>query len=399
MRTEILMKRFLTAIATVILIMVFAFSCKKSDTANDGGSSGGLVEPQHYSISVLASPADGGIVTGGGDFEEGRTCTVSATPATGYTFTNWTENGDEVAVDPDYSFVVSGDRSLVANFTSNGGGSVYFYVSIIAEPEEFGSVSGGGPYQEGQTCTVTASPDFVYVFTNWTENDTVVSDSVSYTFEVTCNRNLVANFALPTYVDLGLPSGTLWASCNLGANTPDGYGEYFAWGETEPKSYYDCDNYRYCHGCEVDDEMNYISMTKYCPDSYYGYNGFTDDLTILLPDDDAATANMGEGWRIPTNEEWEELMNNTSLSFYTTSNEVNGLLLTATNGAKLFLPAAGFISNMLWYAGSRGSYLTKSLDNDAPYNAWDLLFSSEGARMASGLRFLGQSVKAVRSER
>ena len=398
MRTEILMNRFLTAIAAVILIMVFAFSCKKSDTANNGGSGGGVVEPQHYSINVLASPANGGIVTGGGDFEEGQTCTVSATSATGYTFINWTENGDEVAVDADYSFAVSGDRSLVANFTSNGGG-FNFYVSVIAEPEEFGYVSGGGRYQEGQTCTVTASPDLVYVFTNWTENDTVVTESVSYTFEVTCNRNLVANFALPTYVDLGLPSGTLWASCNLGANTPDGYGDYFAWGETEPKSYYDCDNYRYCHGCEVDDDMNYISMTKYCPDSYYGYNGFTDDLTILLPDDDAATVNMGEGWRIPTYEEWEELMNNTSHSFYTTSNEVNGLLLTATNGAKLFLPATGFISNMLCCAGSRGAYLTKSLDNDAPYNAWELLFSSEGAMMTSGLRFLGQSVKAVRSER
>jgi len=390
------MKRFLTAI---MLILVIAVSCKKSDTVNDGGSGGGVVEPQHYSIDVLASPTDGGTVTGGGRYQEGQTCTVSAIPATGYTFTNWTENGDEVAVDADYTFVVSGDRSLVANFISNGGGSVYFYVNIIAEPEEFGSVTGGGRYQEGQTCTVTASPGFVYIFTNWTENDTVVSDSVSYTFDVTGNRNLVANFALPAYVDLGLPSGTLWASCNLGANMPDEYGDYFAWGETEPKGYYDCDNYRYCHGCDVDDDMNYISMTKYCPDSYYGYNGFTDDLTILLPDDDAATVNCGEEWRMPTAEEWEELMNNTSHSFYTTSNDVNGLLLTATNGAKIFLPAAGFSSNMLWYAGSCGSYLTKSLDNEAPYNAWGLFFSSEGARMTSSLRFLGQSVRAVCSKR
>lgn len=390
------MKRFLTAI---MLILVIAVSCKKSDTVNDGGSGGGVVEPQHYSIDVLASPTDGGTVTGGGDFEEGRTCTVSAIPATGYTFTNWTENGDEVAVDADYTFVVSGDRSLVANFISNGGGSVYFYVNIIAEPEEFGSVTGGGRYQEGQTCTVTASPGFVYIFTNWTENDTVVSDNVSYTFDVTGNRNLVANFALPAYVDLSLPSGTLWASCNLGANMPDEYGDYFAWGETEPKGYYDCDNYRYCHGCDVDDDMNYISMTKYCTDSYYGYNGFTDDLTILLPDDDAATVNVGEEWRMPTAEEWEELMNNTSHSFYTTSKDVNGLLLTATNGAKIFLPAAGFSSNMLWYAGSCGSYLTKSLDNEAPYNAWGLFFSSEGARMTSSLRFLGQSVRAVCSKR
>lgn len=79
-----------------------------------------------------------------------------------------------------------------------------------------------------------------------------------------------------TYVDLGLPSGTLWATCNVGADTPEGYGDYFAWGETQPKTTYNWSTYRYCNG-------DYVKLTKYCGNSSYGYNGFTDDLTVLQP--------------------------------------------------------------------------------------------------------------------
>ena len=94
------------------------------------------------------------------------------------------------------------------------------------------------------------------------------------------------------YVDLGLPSGTLWATCNVGADTPESYGDYFAWGETEPKTTYDWSTYKYCVG-------EYDRLTKYCSDTTYGYNGFTDDLYVLQPSDDAATVNWGEGWRTP----------------------------------------------------------------------------------------------------
>ena len=92
------------------------------------------------------------------------------------------------------------------------------------------------------------------------------------------------------YVDLGLPSGTLWATCNVGAETPEGYGDYFAWGEIEPKSLYEWSTYKYCHG-------DFDQLTKYCQNATYGYDGYTDDLCVLLQMDDAATANWGEGWR------------------------------------------------------------------------------------------------------
>ena len=105
------------------------------------------------------------------------------------------------------------------------------------------------------------------------------------------------------WVDLGLPSGTLWATCNVGANAPEEYGDYFAWGETQSKDYYYWDTYQYCMGSSA-------TMTKYCNKSNYGYNGFTDNLTTLLPEDDAATANWGTDWRMPTRDEWDELFQN-----------------------------------------------------------------------------------------
>ena len=88
------------------------------------------------------------------------------------------------------------------------------------------------------------------------------------------------------FVDLGLPSGTLWATCNIGADTPEGIGDYFSWGETVPKDIYDWKSYQY--GNCID---NWFAITKYCTDSVWGLNGFVDDLTLLELDDDAATVN------------------------------------------------------------------------------------------------------------
>ncbi len=104
------------------------------------------------------------------------------------------------------------------------------------------------------------------------------------------------------YVDLGLPSGTLWATCNVGASKPEEYGDYFAWGETTPKSTYYWSTYKWCKGSET-------TMTKYCTRSDYGYNGFTDNLTELQPEDDAATANWGSVWKMPSYAQFSELFN------------------------------------------------------------------------------------------
>lgn len=193
------------------------------------------------------------------------------------------------------------------------------------------------------------------------------------------------------YVDLGLPSGTLWAACNVGANTPEEYGDYFAWGETAPKTTYNWSNYKYCNGGD-----GWNTLTKYCYDASYGYNGFADNLTILLPEDDAATANWGSGWCMPTADQWDELRDNTNTSWIT-QNGVGGCLFTASNGHSLFLPAAGLRrDDELDDAGDWGNYWSSSLNTVGSDYAWYFYFSSGYYNMYSNYRGYGFTVRPVR---
>ena len=192
------------------------------------------------------------------------------------------------------------------------------------------------------------------------------------------------------WVDLGLPSGTLWATCNVGASTPEEYGDYFAWGETTTKTNYNWGTYQYGN-----DEYQLI---KYCSNSSYGYSGFTDTLTVLLPEDDAASANWGSGWCMPAKAQWEELYQNTT-NIWTTQNGVNGRLFTSANGTSLFLPASGERwGDDLYGVGSYGDYWSSSLYADTPYHAWGFNFHSDYC-MYGDYRCNGQSVRAVRSTR
>ena len=190
------------------------------------------------------------------------------------------------------------------------------------------------------------------------------------------------------YVDLGLPSGLLWATCNVGANAPEEYGDYFAWGETTPKTTFNWSNYQLCNGSEN-------TLTKYCDNSNYGYNGFTDNLTTLLPEDDAAAANWGGNWRMPTQEEFQELYNNTTVT-WTQQNGVNGRLFTASNGNSLFLPAAGYRrDDELDDAGDRGRYWSSSTYYN-PNSAWLFPFHSDDYSVHAIYRYNGFTVRPVR---
>lgn len=199
-----------------------------------------------------------------------------------------------------------------------------------------------------------------------------------------------------TYVDLGLPSGTLWATCNIGATSPEDYGDYFAWGETEGyndgKTKFDWSTYKWCEGSSS-------TMTKYCTDSNYGYNGFTDDKTELDLEDDAAYVNWGPAWRMPSEEQFQELINSSyTTTEWTTQNGVNGRKITSkTNGNSIFLPAAGSRSgSLLSNAGSSGDYWSRTLGSDYPYFASYRYFYSGYFRMYSGYRYGGRSVRPVR---
>ena len=277
-----------------------------------------------------------------------------------------------------------------------------YTVTISFNPIDGGTATGDGIYEEGQSCTVSAAANDGYAFTNWTENGIVVSISPTYSFTVDSDRTLMANF-IPgdhAYVDLGLPSGLLWATCNVGAENPEDYGDYFAWGETTPKESYTWENYIYMMlGASSWDPK----LIKYCINSDDGYNGFTDNLLTLLPEDDAATANWGNDWRTPTRTECLELINNTTHSWIAL-NGVNGCLFTASNGNSIFIPAAGFydsFSGDLYDIGNIVVSWSSSLVEDYHSTEVWVLISRDGSnypRMGDGgSRPHGITVRAVRS--
>lgn len=207
----------------------------------------------------------------------------------------------------------------------------------------------------------------------------------------------VVTYLLPKAVDLGL--SIKWADCNLGASSPEDYGDYYAWGEVEPyyssqdpltwkegksEGYY-WPSYKWCNGSSS-------TYTKYNTDSSYGT---VDNKTVLDPEDDAAHVIIGGKWRMPTDAEWTELRGKCTW-IWTTQNGINGRLVTGPNGNSIFLPAAGrryvaYLSNV----GSYGYYWSSSLSTDYPDNAWRVYFGSGNVSRSSLYRFDGQSVRPV----
>ena len=184
-------------------------------------------------------------------------------------------------------------------------------------------------------------------------------------------------------VDLGL--SVKWASCNVGATSPEEYGGYYAWGETEEKSDYSWSTYKWYNG-------SYDSMTKYCTNSSYGT---VDNNTVLDPEDDAATVNWGGDWRMPTLDEFRELLDECSWS-WTTQNGVNGYKVTGPNGNSIFLPAAGARDGTeVCYRGSYGFYWSGTLNESYSHSAWSLDFYSGGHDRGSSGRSYGRTVRPV----
>ena len=188
------------------------------------------------------------------------------------------------------------------------------------------------------------------------------------------------------YVDLGLSSGTKWATCNVGASKPEEFGGYYAWGETIDKDDYTWETYKWCDGDEY-------SLTKYCTDGYYGE---FDYRTQLAPADDVAHVKWGGSWRMPTKAEQDELLNNCTWT-WTTLNGVNGYKVTGLNGNSIFLPAAGYRRGTEVYnRGSYGYFWSSSLLSDYSNYAFLLYFNS-GYHYWSDYyrRYYGLSVRPV----
>jgi hypothetical protein len=206
----------------------------------------------------------------------------------------------------------------------------------------------------------------------------------------------IPSVPIPEAIDLGLPSGLKWASFNLGASKPEEYGDYYAWGETEPKVVYDWTTYKWCNG-----DSN--KLTKYCPSDqsdYWDGLGSPDNKVTLDLEDDAAHVNWGGSWRMPTDEECTELRNNCTWTWTDNYNNtgIAGRIVTSKKSGytdkSIFLPAAGYRNNSSFLnVGNCGYYWGSS--RITPFDAGGVLFNSGDVFWNSGIRYYGESVRPV----
>lgn len=194
------------------------------------------------------------------------------------------------------------------------------------------------------------------------------------------------------FYDLGLPSGNLWATCNVGADSPEEYGDYFAWGETNHKDFYNWTNYLYCDGSER-------TLTKYCNNPSFGLNGFVDSLDVLETFDDVANTRWGGDWRTPTAYDWYELFQYTT-HHWANMNEVNGVLFVGEKGLGIFLPAAGIMmGDSLINDDVYGYYSSNQIETilDPSRTIQFFIGADECFYGGNYFRFCGRTVRPVRS--
>lgn len=186
------------------------------------------------------------------------------------------------------------------------------------------------------------------------------------------------------YVDLGLPSGIKWATMNVGATKPEEYGDHYAWGEIEPKSYYEWDSYKWCNGSSY-------TLTKYCTLSIFGT---VDNKTTLDFEDDIAHVKWGGDWHIPTKAEWDELIEECTWT-WTTLNGVSGRKVTGPNGNSLFFPAAGCRLGVNTHGANAVAYYWSSSVGINAFDAGYIYFDTKDLYSHEDGRETGLSVRAV----
>ncbi len=275
-------------------------------------------------------------------------------------------------------------------------------------------------YAELVTLTENKFSNGDYDFIGWnTKADgTGLSYMENQTFSISSDLTLYAQWAKNVisgyendyaYVDLDLPSGTLWATMNVGANSSEDYGDYFAWGETEPKDYY----YWFSYKWMTDGMSSWLGVNKYTFDDgqfyddgirdsgvWYDENGnfIGDNKTVLDLKDDAANANWGGDWRMPTKVEQDELRTECTWTFWK-KNGVSGYIVTGPNGNSIFLPAAGYCTDFdLFGEESYGYYWSSSLYTYNSGSAYYLEFVSGNVDWYTIPRLYGLSIRPVLSK-
>lgn len=193
------------------------------------------------------------------------------------------------------------------------------------------------------------------------------------------NEELTGEINGHEWVDLGLPSGLKWAVCNVGASIPEEFGNYYSWGETEPKSEYTSIN-------SLTYKVSFRQLKK---------SGIIDDSGTLTKEYDAASVNWGDEWRMPTIEEYGELIDECTWNF-ASFNGINGYLVTGPNKKNIFLPAAAFQQgSTIENIGNFGDYWSSSVVNELSGISHSLGYSSKSHGRRRYARYAGRTIRPV----
>ena len=404
------MKKYFSAFAALALL----FACTPENTpGSDNNNNGGHTQPSVVELSGIALTQHEITLEKGGN----TVLEVKFTPEnTTNKSVTWVSSNTSIATVTDGVVVgvATGSTEIIAksgNFTDKCQVSVVVSASSVSLDQTDLTLS------LGETATLTAKvlPEDSTDRLEWSSSDETVAmvkdGEVTAVAEgeatisakagektATCSVRVESKMQA---VDLGL--SVKWSSCNLGATKPEEYGDYFAWGETEPyytsqnpltwkdgkTAGYDWASYKWCNG-------SYNTLTKYNTNSSYGV---VDNKTVLDPEDDAAHVVLGDKWRMPTDAEWTELRENCTWLWTSDYNGtgIAGRIVTSNKTGYtdkfIFLPAAGCrYGTSLYYAGSSGFYWLSSLSTGLPYNAWFVNFDSDGCDLN---RCNGQSVRPV----
>lgn len=279
-----------------------------------------------YTISASVTPIGSGSVKGTGKYNSGSSIELNAIANGGYKFLKWS---DGVTANP-RTITVIGDQSYIAEFEE-------VQSSLIGDIVVDGTVN---------TQDLNALVSAYLANTQATKTTDIDNDSQLSIADITSLISMVNTSPCAfisnghPYVDLGLPSGTLWATCNVGASKPEDPGELYAWGEIETKDVYTWETYKWCDGTEC--KVTNKTLTKYCDRGGYG---LLDGKISLEPEDDVAHVKWGGDWHIPTNAELQELVDICEAKWIKLSDNLHAYRFTGPNGNSIIMPAAGEFSN------------------------------------------------------
>lgn len=424
---------FFNGLETKYLVMTYSTGTGWSDASGGGdlldtdfsGLGTKKLTAVHFPVAVDVTFADGKFsFTSGGKpvynyylFETGKDYTVDGTTITATLSMGKPADmvqihvaGIESSV-ADYTFGCSKIRPVACKSVGIDGTITEDVLQAGARLSGIADSDGGvfagrltSPGAAGNFIFTVASDDNIYTLTR---TGKTLTAGTMYNFpalSVTGGTNWAVTDASDLYVDLGL--SVKWAKCNLGATNPEDFGDYFAWGELQPKSDYQYSTYLY--------GSDYDQLTKYCDNASRGKDGYTDDLTVLEQSDDAAYAALGGQFRMPTQEEVYELCtieyyhpgeytvtwcDGTDVQYNGTS--VQGLMIVRNStGATLFLPITGSMSGTDRYYNGFGSYWSSSLYWNNPSTAlklqlrWDR--SERSYKRVEAGRADGYSIRPVR---